>query len=203
MRSPIAVSHAPTPIDFGWWQGLKGKQLEHHVTTETRRPAIGAALAAGSIAIVLNTLALKAADLIPLSTAKGGLLRLITPWFAPLLGACGITRRWAAVGGPPPNSPNFQIGFHLAVGILMAIAYALAIERRLPGRPLVKGLLYALAVWLLNAFVVLPATGEGIAGAAHLTVAGMMWFAAAHTLFFVALALLYESFRDRVFRSSR
>jgi len=172
------------------------------MTIETRRPAIGAALAAGSIAIVLNSLALKAADLINLPTAKGGLLRLVTPWLSPLLGASGVARGWTAVGGPPPKSPTFQIGFHLAVGILMALAYAFVIERRLPGRPLVKGLLYALAVWLLNAFVVLPVTGEGIAGATHLTIAGMMWFAAAHTLFFVALALLYASFQDRAFRSS-
>ena len=164
------------------------------MTIETRRPGLGAALAAGSIAIVLNTLALKAADPIPLPTGNGVLLRLITPWLAPLLRGSGVAGAWAAVGGPSAKSPGFQTGFHLAVGILMAIAYWLAFEPRLPGRPVVKGLLYALAVWLLNAFAALPATGEGIAGAAHLTVAGVIWFAAAHTLFFVALAVLCAGF---------
>jgi hypothetical protein len=37
----------------------------------------GAALLAGSVAIILNTLALNAADLFGLETAHGGLLRLI------------------------------------------------------------------------------------------------------------------------------
>ena len=43
---------------------------------------LAAALLAGSVAIVLNTVALKAADLVPLATARGGLLRLITPWLS-------------------------------------------------------------------------------------------------------------------------
>lgn len=167
------------------------------MTLKTRGHGLGAALSAGSIAIVLNTLALKAANLISLPTGNGVLLRLITPWLAPLLRGSGVAGAWAAAGGPSTQSPGFQTGFHLAVGILMAIAYWFAFEPQLPGRPVVKGLLYALAVWLLNAFVVLPAAGEGIAGAAHLTVAGMIWFAAAHTLFFVTLAVLYASFRAR------
>jgi hypothetical protein len=46
-------------------------------------------------------------------------------------------------------------------------------------------------VWLANALIVLPAIGEGLAGSRRLTLAGMAWFAAAHTLFFVAQAILY------------
>jgi len=165
------------------------------VRIEVRRSALVATLAAGAIAIALNTVALKAADLISLPTAEGGLLRLVTPWFAPLLRATGIAGAWTAAGGPAAASPLFRIGFHLAVGILMALAYAGVVEPNLPGRPIAKGLLYALAVWILNAFVVLPVTGEGVAGAAHLTAAGMAWFAAAHTLFFLVLADLYARWR--------
>ena len=161
---------------------------------EAGRPALNATLAAGSIAIILNTLALKVADLIPLATAKGGLLRLITPWLTPVLQLFGVAGVWASLGGPPVTSSAFQTGFHLAVGIAMAIAYAVAIEPHLPGRPFVKGMIYALAVWLLNAFVLLPATGERVAGSAHLTAPGVLWFAAAHTLFFVTLAMLYAAF---------
>jgi hypothetical protein len=47
----------------------------------------------------------------------------------------------------------------------------------------------------LNAFAVLPATGEGIAGIAHLTLAGIVWYAVAHGLFFMILALLYGALR--------
>jgi len=45
--------------------------------------------------------------------------------------------------------------------------------------------------------VVLPAIGEGLAGTRRLTLAGMVWFAAAHTLFFVVFAVLYARWRRR------
>jgi hypothetical protein len=152
---------------------------------------LASALTAGAIAIVANTLALKAADFVPLATAKGGLLRLIRPWFAPVLKSTGIAHAWSKAGGPAVNTPLFQTGFHLAVGLLMALVYAYILEPRMRGGPWRKGLVYAAVVWLLNAAVVLPLTGEGFAGSAHLTMAGMVWFAAAHTLFFVLLAVLY------------
>ena len=136
-----------------------------------------ASFVAGSVAIGLNTLALKAADLISLPTARGGLLRLISLWFDP-------APAWQGLSG----LPGFQIGFHLFVGLMMAICYGVFLEPLLPGGATRKGLIYAATVWLLNAAVVLPATGEGFAGSAHLTLAGMLWFAVAHTGFFLLLA---------------
>jgi hypothetical protein len=157
--------------------GASSLSLQMSASSRSRSRLI-AALVAGSIAIILNTLALKAADLVPLATARGGLLRLIKPWLS--------------LVAPVPNSAEFQTGFHLFVGILMALFYAYALEPWLPRGAWLKGFLYALAVWLLNAIVVLPATGEGFAGSAHLTLPGMIWFAVAHTLFFVLLAIGYE-----------
>ena len=137
-----------------------------------------AAVVSGAAAILLNTMALRAADLVPLQTARGGLLRLV---------------RMAV---PLPGTAAFQTIFHLTVGLLMALCYAHLLEARLPGSPVIKGTIYALAVWLLNALVVLPFTGEGIAGSAHLSLAGIVWFAAAHTLFFVLLAVWYARLRQ-------
>ena len=154
-----------------------------------------AALVAGAIAILLNTLALKVADFIPLATARGGLLRLMTLWLAGLLHAMGFASLWAKLGAPPPASPAFQTGFHLLVGIVMALLYGFVLERILSGPAWLKGLQYAALMWLINAVIILPATGEGFAGSAHLGVAGMVWFAAAHTLFFVAVALLFDRLR--------
>jgi hypothetical protein len=154
-----------------------------------------AALLAGIVAIALNTLVLKAADLMPLATARGGLLRLITRWLSEPLEHLGIPRLWAMVGGPAPGSPAFQIGFHILVGLLMAIFYALLLESLPPKRAWIKGLLYAASVWILNAAVILPATGEGFAGRDHLTITGIIWFAAAHTLFFIVLASSYSQLR--------
>jgi hypothetical protein len=76
----------------------------------------------------------------------------------------------------------------------MALFYALVLEPVLRGPSWLRGLICAVAVWLANAAVVLPATSEGFAGSRHLTLAGMVWFGAAHTLFFVVLAVLYARF---------
>ncbi len=80
----------------------------------------------------------------------------------------------------------------------MAIFYAYILDQRLYGHPLVKGLLYGTAVWLFNAFVVLPLTGEGIAGSGHLNAIGMISFAIAHMAFFEVLSVLYGCLLFRV-----
>jgi hypothetical protein len=145
-------------------------------------PAL-AALLAGAVAIVLNTAALAAANLVPLATAHGELLRFL------------VILTSGAIRIPPDGA--FQTGFHIAVGLAMALFYAFALEPVLRGPSWLRGLLYAVAVWLADALIVLPTTGDGIAGSRRLTVAGIAWFAAAHTLFFVTLAILYAQLRQR------
>ena len=155
---------------------------------------LGASLLAGLIAIVVNTAMLEAADWIPLVTARGGLLKLLKMYLSAPLTGLGIADLWAALTLPAPDTHAFKTGFHIVVGLLMAVFYAYVLEPMLPRSALVKGLLYALLVWLANAFIVLPWIGEGIAGSAFLSAGGMLYFAAAHTVFFVLLALLYEQF---------
>src|SRR5260370_22031839 len=121
---------------------------------------LGAALLAGSVAIVLNTLALNAADLFDLETAHGGLLRLIVSSLPSSIDRLGIASSSAAINGPPINSKTFQTGFHLLVGLLMALFYAFSLTPYLPRSTAAKGWLYAIGVWLLNTCVVLPGTGE-------------------------------------------
>ena len=65
----------------------------------------------------------------------------------------------------------------------MAGFYAFALEPILSGSAVIKGLVYALLVWLANAFIVLPWIGEGIAGSGFLSAAGMIYFTVAHTSF--------------------
>ena len=152
------------------------------------------ALLAGAIAIALNCLALALADWINLRTAHGGLLRLLSQFSAEPLHQLGIAALWLKAGSPAPNSREFQTAFHIIVGLVMAEFYAVVLEPMMPWNTAIKGLAYLSAVWLLNAFVVLPATGEGVAGSAHLSTAGIVWFAAAHSLFFMTLAYGFAYF---------
>jgi hypothetical protein len=166
-------------MNFGHGSGARGILRLH-----PQRGRWKAALISGSVAIVLNTLVLEAADRVPLATAKGGLLRL-------------LASVWLRYGAPAPDTPLFRTGFHLFVGILMALFYSYVVDPLLPGRDLYKGVIYAIVVWTINAAFVLPAAGEGFAGSAHLTIPGIAWYATAHTLFFVSLAMIYGRLRRR------
>jgi len=80
---------------------------------------------------------------------------------------------------------------------MMSIFYAFVLEPLMPWRATVKGLAYAIGLWLINAIIILPLTGEGFAGMANLSVAGILWFAAAHTLFYMMLAYGFELLEQR------
>lgn len=91
-------------------------------------------LAVGAVAISLNSAALALADVIHLPTALGGLLK-------PLVTAIGVSSR--------PN-PWLQSLFHITVGMGMTWTYARALEPRLSGHAVTKGLICAATAWLLN-----------------------------------------------------
>jgi hypothetical protein len=79
-------------------------------TAHTSKNRLVPALISGSTAIVLNTLALKAADLVPLATAKGGLLRLLSTWFAAPLVDLGIASAWTRrSAGPTQQKSRYSI----------------------------------------------------------------------------------------------
>lgn len=153
-----------------------------------------ASLAAGIIAISVNSALLAASDAMGLSTAHGGLLKLLMNGAAPLVELLGLAVWWHGSVVPTASGAAFQFGFHILVGLLMAIFYATAVEPALSGPSWRKGFFYAVAAWLLNAFIVLPLINEGVAGARHLSLAGMAAFAAIHTVFFVLMAVLYGFF---------
>lgn len=147
------------------------------------------ALLAGAAGLVVNFLLLGLADRLGIVTARGGFQRLVKMGAGPALRALGVDRAWAALNLPDPNGPLFTTGFKVAVGLAMAVIY-LRIKPLLPGAALEKGLVYALLVWLINAALVLPALGQGLAGMRTLSAAGIIVFAVAHTAFFLVLAAL-------------
>ena len=77
----------------------------------------------------------------------------------------------------------------------MAVVYVFFLEPRRGASPLLRGVLYGTAIWLLNALIVLPAIGEGIAGQYHISAAGIGGFAVAHMSYFLTLNLLISSLR--------
>ena len=158
---------------------------------QNRKRRTYAALLSGAVASGVNMALLSAASAAGITTAHGGLLRLFentVRHLAQLLHIVVQANQWSILS---VSAVWFQNGFHVITGLFMALFYAYILDQRLYGRPLVKGLIYGTAVWLLNAFVVLPLTGEGIAGSAHLNAIGMISFATAHMAFFEVLSVLY------------
>lgn len=141
----------------------------------------------------MNTTLLAGMDASGLRTAHGGLLRLLQEAGKVAAAPFGLGGWWHHVMIPATSGTSLQFGFHVLVGLLMALAYAWAVEPVLTSPSWVRGLAYAAAAWLLNSAIVLPLIGEGFAGSRHLALSGMIGFAVAHTFFFVLLAIAYGS----------
>jgi hypothetical protein len=140
------------------------------------------AVAASAIAIAVNTALLSAADHFHLVTARGGLLSLLLQ----------IARGYITVS-PNYQTYVFQQAFHVAVGIVMGIAYAFLFAS-LPGSAWRRGATCGALVWLVNACIVLPMIHQGFAGYRVINVGGMVYFAGAHMVFFLLCAVLFERF---------
>lgn len=154
--------------------------------------SLRSALLAGSIAIVVNMLLLQWSAKAGLLTGQGSLSQLLV-W----LHTGRLMWQLPPIGGIP--AAVWRPLFHIVVGLAMAVFYALFLEPRLSKvfTPLVSGLFYALGVWLINAWMVLPLLGMGIAGESIVPTSGMMYFAFAHTAFFVILTILYAKLIQR------
>lgn len=116
---------------------------------------------------------------------------MLTIIFGPGLARLGVGSLWASLGLPVSGGTTFQLAFHVVVGLVMALLYGLALEPTLPGPAWRKGLLYAAIVWLANAALILPWLGEGFAGSRTLGLAGITYFAVAHSVFFILTAVLF------------
>jgi uncharacterized membrane protein YagU involved in acid resistance len=148
-----------------------------------------ASVLAGTIAIALNMALLSFASAAGISTSHGGLFRLFTS----IISRLGWSFR--LIDGRSNLPLSSQAILHILTGLAMAIAYALVIEPKLPGRAFFKGFAYGSVVWCFNAFLVLPLAGEGLAGSRNLNTVGLIVFAVAHMTFFLALSMLYEVLR--------
>jgi len=68
----------------------------------------------------------------------------------------GLTRAHLTIG------PALGWGLHFLIGIALAVIYAAAFERRLPGPPVVRGTLYGVVVFVVAQVVFMPLVGGGL-----------------------------------------
>ena len=151
-----------------------------------------AALLAGTVAITVNTLALKLAQPLGITAESGGLLKLGSRCAGPIANGLGIPHAWAKAGLPGPATLAFWVAFHYATGFGMVWLFVAVLHTRLPGNGLVKGSLFSLLPWLINGLLVLPALGQGVFGWRVLSPSGIAYFAGANWLFGAVLGILYE-----------
>ncbi|GAC1602976.1 MAG: hypothetical protein NVS3B25_31420 [Hymenobacter sp.] len=145
-------------------------------------------LLAGLVAITANTLVLKAAPLLAVNAESGGLLKFVLLHTTPVLPA-GLL--------PVVKGEGFKLLFHYFTGLGMVGLYVLVFEPRLPGNGWVKGGLFSLLPWAINAFIVLPLLGQGVAGVYALTASGILYFFGANAVFGLVLGGVYAFLRQR------
>ena len=140
---------------------------------------ISRGITAGFIAITVNTLLLKSADLFHIKAEGGGLLKLLIggtqelSWLQPLL-----QRTW------------FPLAFHYLTGFFMVGIYVyVSPVFSLPGW--VKGSLFSIFPWILNGVIVLPALNQGILGFNTLSLSGILYFFLANGIFGLLLGWIY------------
>jgi uncharacterized membrane protein YagU involved in acid resistance len=68
----------------------------------------------------------------------------------------GLTSAHLTIG------PALGWGLHFLIGIALAVIYAAAFERRLPGPPVVRGTLYGVVVFVVAQVVFMPLVGGGL-----------------------------------------
>jgi uncharacterized membrane protein YagU involved in acid resistance len=107
------------------------------------------------------------------------------------------------MGMPEMNIPRMLAGFigfptivgwlaHFMIGTVLALTYAIVLVSKLPGKPVVKGILFGLIPWLMAQLLVNPMMGAGVFAvntpAPMLMVAGSLM---GHVVFGGVVGLVY------------
>jgi hypothetical protein len=152
--------------------GLKPERMPACARPTSSHPSIPSpqnrlliALLCGALATVVNMAILATLGAARIRTTHGGLLRLLALGVIRVAHSPGINPTYPADAQLLFAAGWFQEGFHIVTGLLMAVVYVLFLEPRGGASPLLRGVLYGTAIWLLNALIVLPALGEGYCGA--------------------------------------
>lgn len=128
--------------------------------TKQSSVSVRRAALAGLAGAVANSLAIRAFHWAWVPTGTAGLSKLVLAINNAALGATGLSFRLPEKFGQPG-----QEIFHTAMGIVMAIVFAWLFFPRLPGPPVIRGLMFSLLPWLMQSLIVDPYMGFGFFGA--------------------------------------
>ncbi len=129
--------------------------MTNQSSVSVRRAAL-----AGLAGAVANSLAIRAFESTGIQTGTAGLSKLVVAINNAALGTAGLSFRLPEKLGQPG-----QEIFHSAMGMVMAVIFAWIFFPRLPGRPVIRGLIFSLLPWLMQSLVVAPYMGFGFFGA--------------------------------------
>ena len=103
---------------------------------------MGWAFVAGLAGSLANTVAIRLVHLTPIPPGTGGLAKMTLAAINGLLGWAGFASR-----APSALGPVGQEVFHTAIGVTMALIYAVLFYRLLPGPGWLRGLIYCQIPW--------------------------------------------------------
>lgn len=136
-----------------------GPHRSKNQLSNPNRVSIPRALIAGVAGAAANSLAIRAFEWIGIPTGTAGLSKLVIAITNAILAATGLSFCL-----PEKLVQPGQEIFHTTMGVLMAIAFAVLFFRRLPGSPVIRGLIFSLLPWLMQSLIVDPYMGFGLFG---------------------------------------
>lgn len=151
--------------------------------SKQRNPELLHAAFAGLVAITVNMLFLKAAPILHIKAESGGLLRLTLKLLPVTISSF-----------PFMHSTLFWVLCHYLTGYVLVFVYHCYFDRDKELSGWLKGALFSILPWFINAFVLLPLLGQPVLGLGRLPLSGILYHFLANLIFGVILGWLDDVF---------
>lgn len=175
---------------------IQANSGDRGIAVAAEKQRIIATVFAALLAILINTIILKAAPLFHINAAAGGLFGLLRLYLGPTFESLGLSALWSGAHLPAPGSLSFWIFFHTFIGLVMSIMYVYIFRKFIPGSGWQKGAIFSLLPWIMNSAIVMPLLGKGFAASSILKPEGLIYFFFANAAFGTLLGYFYEKFSN-------